>query len=300
MKNDIKLINKLYKPHKITKKGKSTIIECGEGKYSIKKTDKDLKKLYTYLSNRGFDNYPKVIDDTRNSFNIYEYIEDSEYPKEQRAMDMIDLVSDLHNKTSYYKEVREDKFKEVYDDLNNNLLYYKNNYDELTREIEKEDFMSPSHYLFIRSSSKLYGSIKFCEDNLNKWYDDVKDKRYTKICLNHNNLELDHFRKKDKPYLISFENYKMDSPILDIYKLYKNECLNVEFKKILDRYFNNVDIDNDDKKLFLIMICMPEKIEFSKNEYESCKKIERKLDYIYKTEELVRKYYLANEEKESD
>ena len=38
--------------------------------------------LYTYLTNRGFMNYPKIIDSSRDEVNVFEYVEDIKLPKE--------------------------------------------------------------------------------------------------------------------------------------------------------------------------------------------------------------------------
>ena len=36
---------------------------------------------------------------------MYEYIEDVNTPEEQKAIDLVSMMSLLHNKTTYYKEV---------------------------------------------------------------------------------------------------------------------------------------------------------------------------------------------------
>lgn len=103
--NSLELINKLYKPYRITKVGECTIIESMDGKFVVKKKgEKDEKELFDYLKNRGFINFPSIVDDSRSDVNIYEYVENSDYFKEQKAIDMIRVVSNLHTKTNYTKE----------------------------------------------------------------------------------------------------------------------------------------------------------------------------------------------------
>lgn len=290
--NSLDIINKLYKPYRITKKSNATIIEAMEGKFVVKeKGNKDIKDLFSYLKSRGFTSMPKIIDDTRSDVNIYEYIESANYPNEQRASDLINLVSLLHSSTVYNKEVREDKFKKIYDDIKNNLLYYKEQYESMVQLFEEEVFMSPSHYLFIRNSSKLLSEIKFCESKLDDWYESVKNKRESRVCLIHNNLELSHYLKGEKEALISWDNAKMDSPILDIYNLYLKEWNNVEFKSILRTYLKKFPLEKEELDLLLIMFCLPREIRESKNELKSCEIIGNAIDYVMKTEELVGTYY---------
>ena len=41
-------------------------------------------------------------------------IKDVDIPKEQKILDLIDLVSLMHSKTTHYKEVVEDEYKKIY------------------------------------------------------------------------------------------------------------------------------------------------------------------------------------------
>lgn len=298
--NNLELINKLYKPYKITKKGKCTIITSTSGKLAIKKSEKNMKELYKYLDSRGFFCFPKLID-KKNDLNIFEYRESFDYPKEQKASDLIETLVNLHSKTLFTKEVRENTYKRIWETIDSNLNYYKNLYTNLAKDFEKEVFMSPSHYLFLRNISKLFNQIEFCKSRLNSWYDKVKDLKNYKVCLVHNNLNLEHFIKdSENNYFISWDKSTIDSPVMDLYYLYKNESLNLDFKNLIDKYLNSNIIDENEKELFFILICMPVDVEFVSSEIDSCIKVEEALDYIFKTEELVRPYYTLNNKNENN
>lgn len=157
--------------------------------------------------------------------------------------------------------------------------------------------MSPSHYLFIRNSSKLLNQIAFCEKKLDDWYDKVKDKREIRVAVVHNNLKLEHFLKGNKEVLISWDDYVYDTPIKDVYNLYKNEFFNVEFGSLLGTYLKHFPLEDEELELLLIMICMPEEIELSGDEFKSTERVGRIIDYVFKTEALARPYYLVNDEK---
>ena len=164
--------------------------------------------------------------------------------------------------------------------------------------IEEEIFMSPSHYLFIRNSSKLLNQISFCSKKLDEWYDSIKDKREIRVCTVHNNLSLEHFIKGEKEALISWDKAGTDSPILDIYELYQREWENVEFNSLLKKYLKLYSLNKEELDLLLIMLSMPKEIEFSNCEFKSCENISKVLDYVFKTEELVRPYYFADDKVE--
>ena len=51
------------------------------------------------------------------------------------------------------------------------------------------------------------------------------------------------------------------------------------------------------KKLFFILISLPRKMEFTDSEFQNCKNVRESLDYLFKTEQLVRPYYTVEEEK---
>ena len=295
--NNIDLINKLYKPYKITKKGKSTIIETTEGKFVIKEKNKDLKELYEYLKSRNFYNFPKLVDYSRNNINIYEYKDDYDYPYEQKINDLIDVVTKLHSNTSYNKEVTEDKFKEIYDNIKNNLDYYEYLYNSFVNNIEKERFISPSHYLFIRNSSKIFNEIKFAKEKLNNWYDKVKNKKEYRVSIVHNNLKLDHYIKEDDT-LISWDNYFVDTPILDIYNLYKNESNNIDLEEAVNKYIKDMNLSEEEKELLFILLCIPKDIKFTNNEYDNTIKVQNMIDYTNRVEKLIRPYYIKDEIKE--
>lgn len=295
--NSLELINELYKPYKITRLKSSTIIESMDGKFVVKsKGKKDVKELFKYLKSREFHQYPGIVDDSRSEVEIYEYIEDTNYPQDQKAIDMIRLVGSLHSKTSYKKEVREDKYKEIYDNLKGNLEYFKRRYNEEVARIEEAIFMSPSEYLFIRNSSKLFNQIAFCESKLDDWYEAVKDKRETRVSVIHNKLALDHYLKGSREALISWDESTVDSPVLDIYNFYKKEALHLEFGSILREYFKTSPMEEEEKQLLFILLCMPNEVTFKENEFDSCNEISSLIDYVYKTEWLVRPYYSIEDE----
>lgn len=295
--NSLEVLKNIYKPFKYTKIGKSTIINTTSGDYVIKTQDSEIKKLFNYLSSRNFNNFPLIVDDSRKDVTVYKYIEDIQTPKEQKSIDMINLVSNLHNKTTYFKEVSKDTYKEIFDDVMSNIDYYKEYYSLLYDSLFKEEFHSPSHYLFLVNYYKLDLMLDFCKNELNNWYEIVKEKNVQRVCVIHNNLSLSHFIKNNPDYLISWDKAKIDTPVLDLVQFYRTSYLDFNFKKVLDIYLSNYPLQDDEKKLFFILISIPFKIELDKNsELQNVKDIRKKLDYVFKTEDLIRPYYSGDKE----
>ena len=295
--NSLDVLKNIYKPYKYTKIGKSTIINTSSGDYVIKQTNNKTKELFSYLQSRGFSNFPKIIDDTRKDVTVYKYVPDIVMPKEQRSLDMINLVSNLHNKTTYFKEISQDKFKEIYEDVLSNVNYYKEYYSQKYDIFFKEVYHSPSHYLFLVNYYKLDLMLDFCKQQLDSWYELAKQENTQRVAVVHNNLSLDHFIKNDPDYLISWDKSKIETPVIDLVKFYQNNYLDVNFKKVFDKYLSNYPLNAMEKKLFFVLISIPPKIEFDMlDELKNTRDIRTKLDYVFKTEELIRPYYSSNKE----
>ena len=257
---------------KITIKNNVRIIDSGEEQFVIKRRDKKLDSLYKYLKSRSFDYFPEILYQTDN-YDIYHYIEDAPITKEERGNDLIKLVTLLHNKTTFYKEIDDNTYKELYENTISRIEYLNNYYQDIIEIIEKEEYMSPAHYLFARNISKLFFNLNYCRDKIDKWYKIIEEKKRIRIVNLHNNLSLDHYLLNDKPYLISWRLSKKDIPIYDLIQLYKKYYQELDFYELLRNYEMNYPLLKEEKILFFCLISIPEKIDFNDTEYELCKNI---------------------------
>ena len=294
MNKSLEILKTIYKPYRYTIKGKATILETTTGDFIIKPKNKDINELYNYLTNRGFINFPKIIDSSRDEVNVFEYVEDIKLPKEQKCDDLIDIIASLHNKTSYFKEVSEDKFKIIYEDIKKNINYLMNYYNTLYEIGFNEKYSSPSNYLFLRNYYKLNASLKYADSELSNWYELVSKETKIRVALVHNNLELNHLLNNK---LISWDKYTIDTPILDIVNLYKKEWQNMNFSECLSRYIYKFPLLEYEKKLLFILLSLPPSLEKFDSEFKKCQNISNLINYIFKTEELIRPYN-TNDEKE--
>lgn len=296
MNRSLEVIKNIYKPYRYTIKGKTTVLETTSGNFVVKEQNNDIKKIYNYLISRNFDYFPKLVDNSRRGVNVFEMVLDTLMPNEQRIDDLVDVVSLLHNKTTYYKEVSEDNYKEIYENIKSNIDYARDEYNKLYDNFFLEVYMAPSHYNLMQNISKILSAIEFCDSELNLWYEDVKTENRQRVSLIHNNLAVEHFIRNDKSYLVSWDNAKIDTPVLDIVKLYKKEYFNYDFSEIIKRYFEKYPLNASEKKLFFILISLPPVIKFEETEYKNCAGVRETLDYVFKTESLVRPYYTEQKE----
>lgn len=297
MNEKLKEIVLKYKPLKYTLKGKTINVNSMQGNFVIKPAKKDIISLFSYLNSRSFYNYPKVIakDD---DYITYEYLKELETPKEQQLLDLILVVAKLHNKTVYFKEVTEDKYKEIYDNIKDNVIYLRDYYSGIYDEAFNEIYISPAKYNFLLNYSLLNNDLAFILDELDEWFNLVKESNKQRVCLIHNNLSLEHFIKGMDNYLISWDKYTFDTPVMDIVNLYHNEYLTCDFSGILKEYLKNFKLSVDEEKLLFILLSLPEKVNFDDSEFNNTINVANLVDYIKRTEKLIRPYYTEKQKEE--
>ena len=274
------------KAHTYRKLGNNVIID---DKYIVKK-NKNKDDILNYLNNRNFNYYPKIFDKD-SDYELLEYLTDTNMPKEQKMNDLIKLVSLLHSKTTYYKEVDEADFKKLYEDLLNNCEYLEEYYTDLITIIESKVFFSPPENLLALNITLIFDSINYCRDMTKKWYEIISKKTHKmRVSVIHNNLSLDNYIKNNRDYLTNWDKSKIDIPIFDLYKLYIRNYNDFDFFDILRLYEKDYPLKDEELLLFYILISMPNKIEFNTNNYEMCNKIEKEIDKLLKSSELITNY----------
>lgn len=291
----MKNFNEIFKPKKITLTGKSKIVDTESGKYVVKKKNKDIRSLYDYLSIRSFNNYPSLIDEYDDNY-VYEYLKDGIVPINQKCVDMANLLSSLHYKTAYYEKTIVDDIKSIYELLLDNIVYFKNYNEEVFKKCEDEVYMSPSYYLLIRNRTRINGLISFLEKELEAWYKLAIDDDKERVVYCHNNLTIDHFIDGKEKYFISWDNYTVDSPVLDLINLYKNDFNKYDFNVFLDTYLKGFSLNETEKKLLFLVISIPNVVYFESDEMNNTINVGKFIDYIDKTEKLIRPYYTIEQE----
>ena len=251
-----------------------------------KKKGINYSDLYEYLNERNFNNIPELIEETEKEV-ILKLVREKKYYEVNEGVEFIRTVSKLHNKTYYYKDTSKNKYKEVYNLLLGNIEYLKEYYNERIEHIEEQSFMSPSNYLLARNYSIILSALNYGTNELKRWYKIVQNKTKERVCIVHNNLKREHFIKGDKNYLISWDNYLVDTPVLDLYKFYKAEGYKLDFSYLLNIYKEEMTLTEEEKILLNILISIPLKIEYLEDEYLNTKNIKNILDYMYSSVKVV-------------
>ena len=275
---------------KYKEKGKTIIINTNNGKYIVKDNKYiDKEKLFNYLDSRSFNNYLRPIY-SNNDYDVYNYIEEFNTPYEQRAIDIINIISFLHNKTTFYRNINLDKIKKTYEDLSNKIGDINNYYRNLQDGIEQKEIMSPSNYLVIRNCSFIYSSLRFCQDCLDKWYKIVSNKQKERVVTLHNNLKLDNILEGNNKLLINWDRSFKSNPIYDLYNLFNNSYDIVDFGSLYRLYLSKYPLLEEEQLLFFVLISIPHKISLEDNEIKQCIVIRKDLDRL----DRINKFILDN------
>ncbi len=279
------------KPRNYKKYNTNLEIQTKDRIYHIKEKTQNQKNIYDYLKTRNFNYIPKIINNKDDDYEITEHIESYDIPNEQKMIDMINLVSLLHNKTTHYEEATEDDYKEIYEDIKNNIEYLYSYYNDNINIIDTKIYMSPSEYLLARNISKIFNALNYANKEIDEWYKIVKNKTKKRLVVLHNNLSLEHFIENEKPYLISWNKSKIGMPMFDLYKLYIKEGSTHEFSETLKQYEKNYPLYEDERKLLFILMALPPQIKEKQTQYEKTKEIRRIINIIEKTEKIISPYY---------
>ena len=288
MTRSLEVFNELYKPYKITRKNNVFILNTMDGNFAIKENPKiDYYKLYQYLKSRSFNYIPEMSLDSRDDLVVLEYQDDLSIDKEQKALDLINIVGLLHSKTSYFKNVTNDKYKEVYDKILKRINYINMMYEEFFLDFLNEEYLVPSHYLFLRNYTLIYKAFEYVKDKLDEWFNLIKDKNSERVVLVHNNLKLEHFIKNENDYLISWDHYIIDTPVLDLYKFYQNEWKDISFVNVIDNYNRVFELKEDEKLLLDILISIPLEVSFKKREIDNVREVRELINYLNSSSKIV-------------
>lgn len=279
------------RPRKIGYRNKTKIIETNQGKYTLKVKKAPNLDIYRYLDNHNFQNYLSQINDPKDPYEIYTYIEEETIDKETKAIDLIYTLSLLHNKTTTYQDVNLDTIKSDYESLNNKIDYLFSYYYDLQDYIENKVYMSPSEYLLIRNINLIYISLTNAKRHLEEWYQIKQKQKQERRVFLHNDLSLSHFLKRDSGYLINWKKSHQGSPIYDFISLYQNEYENLEMESLFSIYQSKYKYTKDERLLFNTIIELPWKLSFKDNNYINTINVECLLDYLSKTNQFISKEY---------
>lgn len=289
--NNIKKVIEKYNlySHNYTFKNSVRILNTNQGKIVIKEKKRDKHKIYNYLLARNFNHF-LLSEKEWEKYEIFPFIEEVSISDEQKALDLIVVLSILHIKTTFYKENNLDDIKQIFEDTNNKIDYLYNYYHELQDVIETKVFMSPSEYLLIRNISKAYQALEFSKNTIKEWYESIKLKKSSRYVLLHKNVSIDHFLMgKEKESFISWDKAEVGLVIYDFISFYKNDYLKFDMNKLYDVYQSKYRFTKEEELLFFSLLAIPDKINLNYNIMDGCMKIYEWVEYLDRTGMFISK-----------
>ena len=280
--------------NKISYKNKTKIVEESDNKYvyKIKKCEK--KDLYQYLTNKNFLNF-LPLEESTNQYEKYRYIHDKCINKEDKAIDLINVLISLHVKTTTYQETNLDTIKELYETTKEKINYLRSYYLDLQDYIETKIYMSPAEQLLMNNISKFYKALNYAAQKMDSWYFIKEKQKQERVVQLHNSLALDHFLIEENQYLINWDESKKGIPIFDFLIFYKNEYQILEMNSLFELYQSKYPFYKEELLLFQALISIPEKITFEKTNYINTINTKQVVTYIDKTNAFLSKYNEKNE-----
>lgn len=251
-----------------------------------KKRKRNIEEIYSFLESRNYEFYIKPIE-INNTEEIYPYIIEYDTTSNERAKDLIYRVSILHNKTTEFREKNIENIKELYETTINILQETYDYYYKLQDELEEHELLVPEELLLLENISKVYFMLNSSRYYLEEYYKETENNNKERVVRIHGNLSIDHIIESDEKYLISWNNSRMDYPIIDLVKFYKKDYEEVEFSSLLHLYQLKYPLLKDEINLFFSLINIPEKIRFTKDHLENTILTRHFVNYMDKTIELT-------------
>ncbi|MBR3049686.1 MAG: hypothetical protein IKG58_03940 [Bacilli bacterium] len=272
------------------------IINTNTGKYIIKEGNNS--NIYNYLRSRGFNNFLDVEKSINNN-EVYLYRNDN-LKKEDKAIDLVNVFSMLHIKTTSYKEINLDKIKQVYEDTNRKLDELFRYYYNLQDKIESKVYMSPAEYLLIRNISNIYKFLNKSKYYIEKWYNLKIKQTRERIVLLHNNISLNNFIDDKDLLLKNWDKSKKDWVVYDFYNFYRNNYKDLEFSSLFSIYQSKYKFSIDEVLLFKSLVYKVWKIELNSSNYNNCVMVNDLVIYLEKTNNLFLEYDKKQQEADKD
>lgn len=248
----------------------------------LKKEPETINDIYNILNNRKFEYYLNPIE-RKKEYEIYPFINEIEMPISDKSIDLIYIMTNLHNKTTSYEEISTDEIKKIYEEtidiINNKYSYYL----KLQDEYEEHIIMTPAELLLMKNISKIYYMLNIAKENIEQFYKNIENVHHIRKVQSHGNLSLDHLLESENKYLISWGKSKKDFPIMDLVTFYKKEYKEIDIKSLFDEYNKKYQLNPVEKYLFFSLINIPEYLNKKNDYYLDTIEVRNLVDYIDKT-----------------
>ncbi len=282
------------KIQKIECVGNKRTITTNQAKYFLKKQKKyDQENVYTILEERGFAHFLKPITTLASKEEVFPFIEEKHYHSQEKAIDMMHVLSLLQNKTTFYQEISLDEIKKIYEETKKEILYLYDYYQDLEERSFKEVYPSPSVLLFQKNITLLFESLAYANEMLEKWYEEInRKKRYRKVLVHHKFI-LPHLLEADIPRLISLDELEYGLPIEDFITFFKKHCLEQDMESLFAIYQQKFPFTKEEYLLFSSQLTLPPKLDIFKTSLASCCFLSKEFQKM----EEIRTFFLQQNQK---
>lgn len=270
------------------------VIETDDGKFFMVPRG-NREKIFHYLETKKFPFFLPIIFFYRNVYEVYRYMDD-DIDINDKAINLVHILSLLHIKTTTYQEVVLDNVKKLYEDILNQLDSLFQFYQELVQNVESHIYMSPDEYLFIRNSSLFFQNLEQSRQYLEKWYQIKKNATRERLVFLHGSPSLDTFIDGDNPCFLDWDFSRKGYVIYDFLYFYKKNYLMLEMQSLFQIYQSKYSFSEEELYLFYSLILLDEKIQFSSNHYENTVLVQGRVAYATK----VRNFVLEQNQKKQE
>jgi len=258
------------KPYKYKYINKACIISSKNGQYVVKKKKRnDKDKLYDYLLAKNFPFFLYPENDLSDEYEIYTYLEEVELPLDEKAKDLMLILSEMHNRTTAYKNINLDKIKKIYEEKLSTINYLKNYYNDLEEVFIMHIYNSPEEYLLLKNMDKISNTLEYSKILLEEWYNTITNTKKERTTLVHNHLSLDHFIDGRDAKIINFDYAEYNTPIYDFIYFYQKHYKDLDMESLYKIYRQKFHLTKEEELLLFIELMLPFKITFTNNHYNN-------------------------------
>ena len=120
---------------------------------------------------------------------------------------------------------------------------------------------------------------------LDEWIQ-LKPTKIRKAYVFHN-ASLDNFKRGKKSYFLDISFCKKDFVIYDFISFYQCDVLRLDMFSFYQRYYRSFPLRDDEEKLLLCFLCIPNKISFKDSVYHNTVSLQKELNVRDKTFQFV-------------
>ena len=235
------------------------------------------------LNNRG--EYLSEYNGT--NFIVYDWLKEEKVVlKDLKLKFYLEELANLHNKTFYTLKVNENFFKDTYEYIGKKIDEVELKIENYMNVIEKNDYKSPSKWLFLLNYPLYVEAINKANQSLEKFKELSYTKNSIRMAFTYKNFCYQHIFLKEQK-IIGIESIELSPPIYDIfYSLSTLDDISVDMKNYYNKYFKTFVLEDYEKEWLYSLLYIP-KIDINDNEITNIINISSSLNYLRNNNDII-------------